>query len=390
MCGEERARFGKGVSTPEGHAFGVWFFMGHPLDEENMRIALALAQQGHPSPNPMVGAVVVKDGKIVGRGFHQAAGGPHAEVLALEEAGELAKGATLYVTLEPCAHYGRTPPCTEAIISAGIHRVVAPMEDPDPRVRGRGFTRLREAGIQVEVGLLAEEAEQLNAAYLKHRRTGLPLVIVKWAMSLDGKIATPTGESKWITGEEARELVHQMRSRCDAIAVGINTVLRDDPLLTARIPGGRDPLRVVVDSRLRIPLEAQVITVPSQAATVVATTSQAPMEKIHKLESRGVEVWVLDGPEGKVDLHRLLEELGRREILSVLVEGGGTLIAGFVEAGLVDRVAAFVAPLIIGGNGPSPVQGVGVASLAEALHLTKVSIRQVGRDVLIEGVLRRA
>ena len=373
---------------PEGHAFGIRFFMGHLLDEEIMRIALELAREGRPSPNPMVGAVVVKDGTIVGRGFHRAAGAPHAEVLALAEAGALAEGATLYVTLEPCAHFGRTPPCTEAIISAGIRRVVASIEDPDPRVRGRGFVRLREAGIQVEVGLLAEEATQLNAAYLKHRRMGLPLVVVKWAMSLDGKIATPGGDSKWITGEESRRLVHEMRSRHDAIAVGINTVLRDDPLLTARIPGGHDPVRVVVDSRLRIPLDAQVLTGPSDAPVIVATTSQAPIEKIQKLESLGTEVLVLDGQDGKVDLRKLLEELGKRDILSVLVEGGGTLIAGFVEAGLVDKVAAFVAPLIIGGNGPSPVEGTGVARLADAPHLTQVSIRQVGRDVLIEGTLQ--
>ena len=360
------------------------------IDERFMWIALDLARRGRgsTSPNPMVGAVVVRDGKIVGTGYHQAPGGPHAEVAALRQAGEKARGAVLYVNLEPCAHRGRTGPCADAIIRAGISRVVAAMEDPNPLVAGKGFRKLAEAGIELKRGVLEEKALRLNEVYVKFITTGRPFVIVKTAVTADGKTATRTGRSRWITGEKARAFVHRLRHNSDAIAVGIDTVLRDDPLLTARLEGGggRDPLRVIVDSRARLPLDARVINSASRAATFLAVTPAAPADKLRALEEKGVEILLLPGREGRVDLDALMRKLGERGVCQLMVEGGGNLNYSLLEAGLVDKLMLFMAPLIIGGReSPTSFEGAGVARLEEAWRLKDMEIKQYDGDLLLIG-----
>ena len=312
--------------------------MSVPDEVRWMRRALALAARGwgRTSPNPMVGAVLVKGRAVVGEGYHRQLGGPHAEVWALREARARAKGATLYVTLEPCCHQGRTPPCTEALIAAGLRRVVAACLDPNPHVDGRGVRRLRQAGIAVQVGLLAQEARRLNAAYFKHTTTGLPLLSLKTAMSLDGKIATAAGESKWITGQPARAAAHRLRAGHDAVMVGVNTILADDPQLTVRSAQGRTPLRVVVDSRARTPPTARLLTA-DKTPPVIAVTRQAPAARRRRLEEAGAEVWLLPSKGGRVDLKALIRRLGKAGIQSLLVEGGGTLAASALEEGLVER-----------------------------------------------------
>ncbi|HLW58872.1 MAG TPA: bifunctional diaminohydroxyphosphoribosylaminopyrimidine deaminase/5-amino-6-(5-phosphoribosylamino)uracil reductase RibD [bacterium] len=357
-------------------------------DEEYMREALRLARCGAQtaSPNPMVGAVVVSKDRIVGRGYHLRPGCAHAEVLALQEAGSATGGATLYVTLEPCAHWGRTGPCTEAIIGGGVRRVVAAMEDPDRRVRGRGLRRLREAGIETTLGVGEGDARRLNEAYIKHRTTGLPFVTAKWAMTLDGRTATSTGDSRWISGEASRGLVHEIRASADAILVGIGTVLRDDPQLTARGPARHQPARIVVDSALRIPAAARVLT-ENGAPVIVATTSRAPQAARAALEARGVDVWVADGPDRRVDVRTILEALGRRGMTSLLVEGGSRIHGTFIDAGLVDKVLVFLGSLIVGGAGPCAVGGAGADTIAHALRLVRTAVRQIDQDVVIEGYL---
>jgi diaminohydroxyphosphoribosylaminopyrimidine deaminase / 5-amino-6-(5-phosphoribosylamino)uracil reductase len=357
-------------------------------DDEYMREALDLARRGAgtTSPNPMVGAVVVSGNRVVGRGFHVRPGTPHAETLAIDQAGDAARGATLYVTLEPCAHWGRMPPCTDAIIRAGIGRVVAAMQDPDPRVRGRGLRRLAEAGVETSVGTAGEGARRLNEAYVKHRTTGLPFVTAKWAMSLDGRIATRAGESRWISGAASRAFVHEVRAASDAILVGIGTVLRDDPQLTARgvSPGSRQPARIVLDSTLRIPPDARVLN-RDRVPVLVATTSRARPDARRALEARGVEVIVADGPGGRVDIGLVCNELGRRGMMSLLVEGGGVVHGAFVDARAVDRFLIFMAPLIVGGPAPSPVGGLGVERITDAWRLVDATVRWLDGDLLIEG-----
>lgn len=357
-------------------------------DVRYMRRALALARRaaGRTRPNPMVGAVVVREGRVVGEGYHRQAGTPHAEVHALQAAGPLARGATLYVSLEPCAHHGRTPPCTDAILAAGIRRVVAATVDPNPLVAGRGLERLRRAGLEVATGVLEEEARELNAAFFKYITAGRPLVTFKYAMTLDGKVASRTGAARWISSPAARRLVHRWRAAADAVVVGVGTVLADDPELTVRLVRGRDPVRVVVDSRLRTPASARVVAAAarSPAPTWIATTELAPPERRAALAAAGAEVLVLPARGGRVDLHGLLAELARREITGVLLEGGPTLAAAFLEEGLVDRVAAFVCPLLLGGvTAPGPVGGAGRADPAEALPLQDVRWRRVGDDLLV-------
>ncbi|MDR7481507.1 MAG: bifunctional diaminohydroxyphosphoribosylaminopyrimidine deaminase/5-amino-6-(5-phosphoribosylamino)uracil reductase RibD [Armatimonadota bacterium] len=362
-------------------------------DLRYMEEALALAARaaGRTSPNPMVGAVVVAGGEVVGRGFHARAGEPHAEILALREAGARARGATVYVTLEPCAHQGRTGPCAEALIAAGVRRVVAAMADPDRQVRGRGFERLRAAGVEVEVGLLENRARRLNEAFVKHRATGLPFVTLKWAMSLDGRIAGAGGRPVAITGEAARRFAHGLRDTHDVVLVGVGTVLADDPLLTCRLPGGRNPMRVVVDSRLRTPPTARVVATAAETPTLVATTAAAPAERVAALRRAGVEVLVQAHEEPRVRLSSLLEELGRRGALAVLVEGGAEVHAAFLAAGLADKVIALVAPVLIGGAG-APAAGVQPAGLdagppaARRLRDVRV-ITGLDGDVAIEGYL---
>lgn len=355
-------------------------------DEIFMREALRIARnaEGRTSPNPLVGAVVVRDGKIIAEGWHRQAGTPHAEVHALNMAGDLARGATLYVTLEPCSHFGRTPPCAKKIVAAGIKRVVAAMSDPNPKVSGRGFEILRSAGIEVEVGLLESEARQLNENFLKWVTQKLPFVTMKFACSLDGKIATVSGESQWISGEASRKFSHHLRDINDAILVGVGTVLADNPSLTTRLVDGKNPVRVIVDSNARTPLTANVVADKS-ARTIIATTSNAPTEKISALKSCGVEI-ITAGDGERVDLEILLRTLAEREITSVLVEGGGKIHFAMLNAGLVDKVLAFIAPKIIGGsNALTAVEGAGFVKLSDAVTLKNFTAQQLGEDFLLIG-----
>ena len=351
-----------------------------------MRRALALARRGRTSPNPMVGAVVVKDDQIVGEGYHRRAGEAHAEIAALASAGESARGATLYVTLEPCCHFGRTPPCTKAIIASGVASVVAAMVDPNPSVRGLGLAELEAAGIKTAVGLLGESARKLNEAYVKFVTTRLPFVTLKLAMTLDGKIATRTGDSKWVSCEESRRLVHRLRERSDGVLVGIGTVLADDPELSARI-GKRVtyPIRVIADGRARTPVRAKVLAGPA-GRTIVAVTTAAPAERLRKLEHAGARILFIDEDAGQVSLPALLRSLGEMEITTVLIEGGGGIAASALAAGVVDKVMVFVAPKIVGGESAKTLaEGPGVEAMADALRLENMSVRKVGCDLLIEA-----
>ena len=357
-----------------------------------MKLALRLAARGAGwvSPNPMVGAVVVKGGQVVGRGYHRRAGAPHAEVEALRSAGETARGADLYVTLEPCNHQGKTPPCTQAILAAGVRRVIIAARDPNPQVTGGGAEFLAARGVEVHEGLLAAEARRLNEAWLHYVNTGRPWVMAKAACSLDGKIATVGGESQWLTGEAARALGHRLRHRVDAIVVGIGTVLADDPQLTTRRPRGqgKDPIRVVLDSRLRLPLTSRLLHLDSQAPTWVATTSQAPPETIRALKARGAQVLVLPADAGRVSLAALLEELGTRQVQSLLVEGGAETLGAFFDQRLVNQFYFFYAPKILGGqNAPGMVGGQGIVHLGQAHIARDLSVRRVGGDLLVSGYL---
>ncbi len=362
--------------------------------EGYMQRALDLARQGEgrTRPNPPVGAVVVRKGVIVGEGFHPRAGEPHAEIYALRAAGAAARGSDLYVTLEPCSHQGRTGPCAEAVIAAGIARVFVGVKDPNPLVSGRGVARLQQAGIVVETDILAADCRRLIASFAKHVTTGFPLVVIKSALTLDGRSATVTGDSRWITGEESRLLVHRLRDRCDAIMVGLGTVLRDDPQLTCRLPegGGRDPLRVIVDSRLEIPVSAAMLSAAAAEGTLIATTTAADAEKRRRLEERGATVLACPERQGRVDLADLLRQLGADGVQSVLVEGGAVLNQALLSAGLVDRVMVFLAPKLLGGSdGKGMFQGSGVHNLAEAVPLRDVRVSRCGEDILVEGEVHR-
>lgn len=354
-----------------------------------MALALELASkaQGTTSPNPPVGAVVVKDGRIVGKGYTLPPGQGHAEAVALKEAGEHARGGVLYTSLEPCHIYGRVPPCTKAIITAGIAEVHIAIRDPNPRIDTKGLEELRNAGIKVLTGEHEEEADALYEPFTKFITTGMPFVIAKFAMSLDGKIATRTGDSRWITGEQARAHAHELRRICDAVLVGVNTVKKDDPLLTARDPCGqplpKQPLRVVVDSKGTVSTSARLFRQPGKSLVAVSQTEPDKIEKLRKLDA---EVLVLPSVRGRVALRPLLEELGKRDIVSLLVEGGGTLLASFFSELQVDKVVAFIAPVIVGGRtAPTPVEGTGVNVIGEALRLTRVSVQQVGKDIMVTG-----
>lgn len=353
-------------------------------DEEFMRRAIELAGKGFTSPNPMVGCVIVKDGGIIAEGFHGRAGRPHAEAAALKKLrGGKAKGATMYVNLEPCRHFGRTPPCTDAIILAGIKRVVAAMKDPNPQVAGEGFKTLRKAGVKVEVGVLGEEAERLNEAYVHFLKKKRPYVILKSAMSLDGKIASATGDSKWVTGEKARRVGRILRGRADAVVVGIGTVMKDDPRLTCRIRGGRDPLRVIVDSMLRIPLKSRAL---ADDNALIATTRKHDKKKRRGLERAGVKVVVADSGDGRVSLRKLVKKLGESGVRSVLIEGGGELNASALKEGLVDKAYFFIAPKIVGGrNAKTPVEGEGAEKIGEAIRLSDTTVEKIGEDFLVTG-----
>lgn len=356
-----------------------------------MRQALALARQaaGRTSPNPLVGAVIVRDDKVVGEGYHRRAGTPHAEIHALRAAGEAAAGSTVYVTLEPCSHHGRTGPCAEALIKAGVRRVVAAMTDPNPKVAGRGLALLRAAGVEVTAGVLAAEAARLNEAFIKWVSTGMPFGIMKTAMTLDGKIATRTGQSKWITGPAAREEVHRLRDVCDAVLTGVGTVLADDPELTVRLPGGgRNPLRVIADTHARTPLAAKVAG-DGKAPTIIAVGPEAPADKTAALAAQGAEVVTLPLAGASVDLRALFRLLAGRGIASVLIEGGAAINGAALAANIADKIHAFVAPKIIGGaDAPGPVGGAGAGALADAVALEDISARPVAEDILITAYVR--
>ncbi len=364
----------------------------------HMRRALELAERGRPhaAPNPLVGCVLVAaDGdEIVGEGWHERVGGPHAEAVALRAAGERARGATAYVTLEPCDHQGRTPPCTDALLGAGIARVIVAAIDPNPLVDGRGLARLRAAGVAVEVGLLASEAEAQNVAFMTAQRLGRPWVRYKTAMTLDGKIATRTGQSRWITGEASRALVQRWRHESDAVAVGVTTVLLDDPRLTARVDGGRTPRKVVFDSVARTPPHAALFArdeAGAPARTTLMVGPRAPADRLEALRAAGAEVVVSDDGRGRPDVASSLRHLlATAHVTSLLLEGGGTLAWSLFEARLVDRVAWFVGPMLLGGKGASPLGGLGVATIDDAVGLDGVVVSHLGADLLIEGDVRYA
>lgn len=357
-------------------------------DQDYMRRAIELAEQGEgfTNPNPMVGAVIVKDGRIIGQGYHARCGDLHAERSAFASLQESAEGATIYVTLEPCCHYGKQPPCTQAIIEHGISRVVIGSRDPNPLVSGKGARLLREAGITVEEDFLREECDRLNPVFFHYITNKQPYVVLKYAMTADGKIATRTGASKWITGDVARDQVQDMRHRYMAILAGIGTVLADDPLLTVRKPGKKSPIRVICDTHLQIPLESQIMQTADTYPTILAY-SEDPAGKADKLEKMGVSLEQLPMENGRVSLPALMKRLGERGIDSVLVEGGGTLNESFMQAGLVDRMEVFVAPKIFGGSeAKTPIEGTGIDQVAEAMTFHLEQIRMIGDDVLLSYV----
>lgn len=357
-------------------------------DEKYMRLAMQLAGNaiGRTSPNPLVGAVIVKDNRVVGCGWHRKAGTPHAEVHALNQAGELAQGADVYVTLEPCAHYGKTPPCAKALVEAKVKNVYGGLLDVNPKVAGKGFKILEDAGIHVEYGFLQDELRKQNEVFFKWIEHKKPFVVLKAAMTLDGKIATATGQSKWITNETSRAYGYKLRDIYDGIMVGINTVIEDNPMLTARVDGGKNPIRIVVDSSLKIDINANVVQDKS-AKTIIATTDKADKDKILKLQAQDVDVIVVDKDKNaKVDIEKLLDILGQQNICSILVEGGATLSGSFVAKKLVDKVYFFIAPKIVGGKeAKTPVAGTGILNLQEALALKDIQIEKLEEDILIIG-----
>ena len=363
--------------------------------EVAMRRALELARRGlgFVEPNPAVGAVVVADdGRVLGEGWHERFGGPHAEVMALAAAGEAARGATLFVTLEPCCHFGKTPPCTRAVIAAGIRRVVVATVDPAAHANGGGIAELRAIGIEVEVGLMADDARRLVAPFARLTTTGLPWIHAKWAMTLDGKIASKTGSSRWITNEASRAVVHQLRGRMDAILVGVGTILADDPLLTARPPGPRTPIRIVLDSTARTPLKSQLVRTARDVRTVVVATRHAPEDRLAALRAAGVEVLVIsEDSASHPDLRLLLSELGSQRLTNILVEGGGQILGQCFDLGLIDEVHVFIAPKLIGGAATqSPLAGQGLSDMSEALRLDLTTVEILDGDIYLHGWTSRS
>ncbi len=367
--------------------------MRSSFDVETMQRALDLARRGlgYVEPNPLVGCVIVREGVVVGEGWHQRFGGPHAEIEALQAAGNRAAGATMYVTLEPCCHHGKTPPCTEAIRAAGIQRVVAAMSDPFPQVAGGGLAQLNAAGIATAVVLQAAEARELNAPYLKLLASGRPWVIAKWAMTLDGKIATAAGHSRWISGESSRAVVHQLRGRVDAIVIGRKTAALDDPLLTARLDDGQPPrvaARIVFDSMARLSSESQLVRTARQYPTLIAAGPDALDRDANRLTSAGCEFVRLNESDRAARVTELLDELGRRRMTNVLVEGGSELLGSFFDAGQIDEAHVFVAPQLFGGaSAPSPIGGRGSLEIADALRMQKPVWKEVDGDMYVYGRL---
>lgn len=353
-----------------------------------MKRALYLAQKGrgYTSPNPIVGAVIVKDGKIIGEGWHEKYGGNHAEINAFKNAKENIEGAEMYVTLEPCSHYGKTPPCALAIVEHKIKKVYIGTLDPNPLVAGKGVKILKDAGIEVVVGINEKECKEANEIFFKYITKKEPFVVMKIAMTLDGKIASFTGNSKWITCDESRKYVHKMRSDLSAIMVGINTVITDNPFLTSRLENSRNPIRIIVDSNLRIPENSNVLNINNNDRCIIATTENVENEKKERLKNRGIEIIQISKRENRVDLKLLMKELGKLEIDSILLEGGGTLNFAALNDNIVDKVVAFIAPKIIGGyNSKTPVEGKGFEKMSEAIMLKDIKFKRFNDDIMISG-----
>jgi len=358
-----------------------------------MKRTLQLAEKGwgNTNPNPLVGAVIVKDNQIIAEGYHAALGGDHAEIAVLKNSVGDVRGATLYVNLEPCSHHGRTPPCAESIIKSGIREVVISMIDPNPKVAGRGIQILKQAGIKVTTGVLESEARKLNEIFIKYITSDNPFLIMKTAMTLDGKIASVTGDSKWISCEESRRIVHWLRQRVSAIMVGSGTIIKDNPALTTRLPSGagKDPIRIIIDSQGRIPIDCMAVTETSGAKVILATTTHINPWKEENFIKIGVHVIKTDSKDGHVDLSQLMQVLHTLEIDSVLLEGGGGLNAAALDAGIVDKVMIFIAPKIIGGEqAVTPVEGPGIPLMRDAISLADISLNQSGMDILIEGYVK--
>ncbi|MFH1542223.1 MAG: bifunctional diaminohydroxyphosphoribosylaminopyrimidine deaminase/5-amino-6-(5-phosphoribosylamino)uracil reductase RibD [bacterium] len=359
-------------------------------DIKFMREALSLARagEGRTTPDPMVGAVLVKDNRIISVGYHGEVSTPHAEAWAIEKGGDAVKGSTLYVNLEPCCHYGKNPPCTDFILTSGIKEVVAAMQDPNPVVKGKGFRRLKKYGVKVRVGLLEEEAKKLNEFFVKYITTKLPFVALKTVMTLDGKIATKTGASRWVSGKVTIDYAHHLRNVYDAILVGVNTVLVDNPKLTTRfVQRVKNPIRIVLDAMARTPLTADVLS--KNARTIIVVSSAAPTKRIQALASAGAEILLLPAQQGKIDLKALLRKLGKMKITSLLVEGGGEVNASFIAAGLVDKAYFIYAPKIFGGrDAKTGVEGDGVELPRQAKWLKSFYIDRLGADILVKGYFR--
>jgi len=349
-----------------------------------MDIAIELAEKGkgYVSPNPLVGCIIVKRGKIVGKGYHKKYGEAHAEINALKSAGKKANNATMYVNIEPCSHWGKTSPCTETIVEAGIREVIVGMEDPNPLVDG--YKELKFRGLKTRIGILRDKAKKINEAYIKYVKTKRPFVILKLAMSLDGKIATSTGDSKYITSREARKYVHQIRNDVDAVMVGINTIIRDNPLLDSRLIQGKNPTKIIVDSTLKIPEKSKVLKDPSKV--IIATTKKAPKKKIDKLHQKGIKVLILKSNSGLVDLKELMKELGKSGITPIMIEGGAELSGNAIKEGIVDKVMIFTAPKII-GNGLDAIKNLGIKKVNKAIKLKGIITQQIGKDILVEGYI---
>jgi diaminohydroxyphosphoribosylaminopyrimidine deaminase/5-amino-6-(5-phosphoribosylamino)uracil reductase len=333
----------------------------------------------------MVGAVLVRGEKVIASGFHTIAGGDHAEIVALKRAGTKARGATLYINLEPCSHYGRTPPCSDALINAGIKTVVVGMKDPNPLVAGRGFRQLRRAGIEVRVGLLEQECRTLNEAFTKYITQGIPFVTLKLAASLDGKIAAVTGDAHWISSEDSRRMVHELRNQVDAVVTGVGTVIADDPQLTCRIPNGRNPWRVILDSRLRIPLSAKLLRQRDPKKNIIVTSDRSPQKKIRALESLGARVCQVKLRHGRVPWTKILKLLAAEGGLSIMIEGGATTAAWALQEKVVDKILFFFAPIILGGDGRVMIDALGVKRVRQAIRIQDMRVRKSGPDTLVAG-----
>ncbi|WP_372751774.1 bifunctional diaminohydroxyphosphoribosylaminopyrimidine deaminase/5-amino-6-(5-phosphoribosylamino)uracil reductase RibD [Labilibaculum sp.] len=369
---------------------GLFVFMQMSKEYQYMQRAFELAQKGigRVNPNPLVGAVIVRDNEIIGEGYHEYFGGPHAEVNAFRSATKLVEGATMYVTLEPCSHYGKTPPCAEAIVKHKIAKVVIGMLDPNPLVAGKGVKILEENGIEVEFGFLCEELSELNRVFLKYIQKKTPFVVMKTAMTLDGKIASYTGDSRWVSNDKSRRRVHELRNELSAIMVGVNTVIADDPMLTTRLDGkeGRNPIRIVVDSKARIPLQSKILNSSDVAKTIVALTENADARKIKQIEDLGNLVLQIKSRNERVDLQNLLVKLGQEGIDGILLEGGASLNFSALQTGIVDEVISFIAPKIIGGaSAKSPVGGEGIEFMKDAIELQNIEIHQLGKDLMLTG-----